>query len=132
MSQLIEGHSVLQFKHKNFRDDHGGTPPHFWYLLSIRVQAAVYSGGGSCDGGYVALSICLEADQTAVVPLAQLQHWPHTPWKASLGSLPAFFPHSWLPAVMFGLQDGNNRETRRFTMVNRSCVSVGLYGNTDW
>lgn len=124
MSQLIEGHSVLQFKHKNFRDDHGGPPhPHFWYLLSIRVQAAVYSEGGSCDGGYVALSICLEADQTAVVPLAQLQRWPHTPWKASLGSLPAFFQHNWLPAVMFGLQDGNNRNTQVHNGKSQLCVS---------
>lgn len=82
----------------------------WWHVLSISVQAAVLSGGGSCDGGFWAPSVCLASGQTAVVPLVQLQPGPHTPWTGGPGSVLAFSQHSWLPAGTPGLQ---NRDTER-------------------
>lgn len=87
---------------------------YIWYILSIRVQAAVSTEGGSCDGGCVALSVCPAGGRIAVVPLAQLQPGPHTPWTAGPGSVPAFSQHSGLPVGMCGLQGGDNRERERF------------------
>lgn len=47
-------------------------------FISLSVQTAVLSKGGSCDEGSVAPSICPAGGQTAVVPLLQLRPGPHT------------------------------------------------------
>lgn len=92
-------------------DDCGVFPHHFWFVLSIRVQAAVSTEGGSCDGGCVALSVCPAGGRTAVVPLVRRQPGLRTPWTAGPGSVPAFSQHSGLPVEMCGLQGGDNNKS---------------------
>lgn len=116
ISQLIQNHLVLKFKLP--RDD-GGRFYHFRYVLSVSVQAAVLSGGGSCDGGFVAPSVCPASGQTAAVHLAQLHPGSHTPWTAGPGSVPAFSQHSWLPAGTHGLQDRDAERDRFIALKHR-------------
>lgn len=119
------------------RDDDGGGSFNISGSYSVRVQAAVVSGGGSCDGGFVAPSVCPAGGQTAVVPLVQLQRGPRTPWTAGPGSVPAFSQHSRRPAGTHGLQEGTQREmgslhvTQTRLAVCVFVLSLGLYPSID-
>lgn len=66
------------------------------------VHAAVLLGGGSCDGGFAAPSVCPAGGRNAAAPRVQPE--PHTPWTADPGSAPAFSLHSLLPGATHGLQ----------------------------
>lgn len=82
----------------------------FLHVFIVSVQTAVSSGGGSCGGGFAALSVCPAGGRTSVRLLALPPLGPRTPWTAGPGSVPAFFQHSWPPAAMHDLQTGT-RET---------------------
>lgn len=76
-------------------------------LLPSGDPAAASSGGGSCDGGSAAPSVCPAGGRTAVGPLVQLRQGPCIPWTADPGPLPAVSPRSEAPAGVLGLQGGD-------------------------
>lgn len=115
ISQLIRDNRVISFT-KLPKNDWLLSTICLWHLLSIRVRAAVLSGGGSCDGAFSTLSVCPAGGRTAAFPLWLLRLGSCTPWTAGPGSVPAFCPRSGLPAGVRDLRGEDTAETGQFNI----------------